>query len=92
MKRSKHKIQTHLGAKGTVSYDREKLQETIKAAKRAFLENEAESSLSRLEFLCRQSRYIRKHWWVLQGCILILLWLLLNLLNIQMENKKFIII
>jgi hypothetical protein len=79
MKRSKHKIQTHLGAKGTVSYDREKLQETIKAAKRAFLENEAESSLSRLEFLCRQSRYIRKHWWVLQGCILILLWLLLNL-------------
>ena len=51
MKRSKHKIQTHLGAKGTVSYDREKLQETIKAAKRAFLENEAESSLSRLEFL-----------------------------------------
>ena len=79
MKRSKHKIQTHLGAKGTISYDREKLQETIQAAKQAFLENEAESSLSRLEFLCQQSRYIRKHWWVLQGCILLLLWFLLNL-------------
>lgn len=58
-------------------FDEDKLNETITAAKAAFYEGEAETSLSRMEFLMQQSRYIQKRWWVLQGVLLIiLLWVL----------------
>lgn len=88
MKLSKHKIQTHLGAKRPISYNRKKLQETIKQAGIAFCENEKESTLSRLEFLYQQSCYIRKHWWFLQGCILLFLWFLLDLTESSLLLQK----
>lgn len=44
------------------------LRETaIQASKTAFYESEANAPLSRLEFVYQQSRYIRKHWWILQA-------------------------
>lgn len=49
------------------------LQETISRAKAAFAECESAASLSSLEFLWQQGRYIRKRWWVLQAAILFLL-------------------
>ncbi len=47
-----------------------KLQETITLSKAAFLAGESEGSMSRLEFLYQQSRYIRKRCWLLQGVLL----------------------
>ena len=55
----------------------EAVAQTVRAAKAAFWEAEAQRPLTRWEFLLQQSRYIQKHWWLLQGALLILLWFLL---------------
>ena len=52
--------------------DERKIQETIAASKAAFLAGEAERTVSHLEFLYLQSRYIQKRWWLLQGLLLTL--------------------
>lgn len=54
------------------------LQETIEKSKAAFYETEVKSFLSHREFLCQQGRYIQKRWWMLQGLLLLSLWLLLD--------------
>ena len=59
-------------------YDEEKLQKTIAVSKQAFLEGEQARPVSRLEFLCQQSRYVKKHWWLLQGLLLAAVCLLLR--------------
>lgn len=51
--------------------------DTVLAAQRAFCICEEHDSLSGAEFLCLQSRYIRKRWWALQGIVLLGLWLAL---------------
>ena len=48
----------------------EKIQDTIALSKAAFLEAEARGSLSRMEFLYLQSKYIKKRWWLLQAVLL----------------------
>ncbi len=53
-----------------VPIDEAKLRRTIAASKAAFLEGEAERSLSGMEFLHQQSRYIKKRWWLLQAALL----------------------
>lgn len=68
-----------LGADCAVSYTEEKLQETIEKSKAAFAKSEAETYTSYVEFLYQQSRYIHKRWWILQGMLLLLLWLALKL-------------
>jgi len=47
-----------------------KLNQTIAVSKAAFLEGEAAAGLSHMEFLYQQSRYIKKHWWLLQALLL----------------------
>ena len=59
------------------NYDEEKLQKTIAVSKAAFLEGERLRPVSRLEFLLQQSRYIQKHWWLLQCLLLTAVWLML---------------
>jgi len=34
--------------------------------------------ISYFEFLYEQSKFVKKRWWVLQGCVLLMLWLLLK--------------
>lgn len=53
-----------------VPVDEAALGQTIAASKAAFLEGEAERSLSGMEFLHQQSRYIKKRWWLLQAALL----------------------
>lgn len=55
-----------------------KIQETIAISKEAFLAGEAERNVSYGEFLYQQSRYIKKYWWLLQGALLILVFLWLQ--------------
>lgn len=40
--------------------------------------NQEDMRMSHFEFLYAQSQFIKKRWWVLQGCVLILLWLLMK--------------
>lgn len=56
----------------------EAVAQTIRVAKAAFFEAESRRPLTRWEFLLQQSRYIQKHWWLLQGGVLILLWCVLR--------------
>lgn len=78
MSLSDNQLKKQLGAKNKALYTEEKLQETIWKAKTAFAENEAEDFISHAEFLYQQSKYIQKRWWILQGLILFLLWILLQ--------------
>lgn len=62
-----------------VPCDESKIQRTIEISKAAFVCGEWERPMSRLEFLCRQSRYIKKRWWLLQAALLMALWAVLLL-------------
>lgn len=88
MKLSDNQLKKHLGAKSKVFYTEKNLQETIQKSKAAFVESEAENFISKAEFLYQQSKYIRKRWWILQGMILFLLWLILQLTerNVQLQR------
>ena len=50
--------------------DELKIQNTIAVSKEAFLIGESEETTSHLEFLYQQSKYIKKHWWAMQGLLL----------------------
>lgn len=54
------------------------LQMTIGESKAAFAEHEGLSTLSYMEFIYQQGRYIRKHWWMLQGILLLVLWFVIR--------------
>lgn len=79
MRISNRQIRERLGAHRIISCTEEKLQETMEKSKAAFAESEAETVISYAEFLYRQSRFIHRRWWILQGTVLFLLWLLLEL-------------
>lgn len=59
--------------------DETKIQKTIDISKVAFIAGEAENSISNIEFLYQQSRYIKKHWWLVQAVLLLVLCLVLHL-------------
>lgn len=61
-----------------VRVNQEKLQETIRLSKRAYFDHEKEHTLSYFSFLHQQSCYIQKRWWLMQGALLLLLWLILQ--------------
>ncbi len=53
-----------------IPVNEDKLSRTIALSKAAFLECEAGESVSYMEFLYQQSRYIKKRWWLVQGLLL----------------------
>ena len=67
--------------KGFFSFDvhceESKIQETIDASRKAFLAGESDRTVSHLEFLYQQCRYIKKRWWLMQGLLLACVCLLL---------------
>lgn len=52
----------------------EKIQETIRKSKEAFLLAEQQRMLTFHEFVWSQFKLIRKRWWLFQLCLLLLLW------------------
>lgn len=64
------------------------LQETIERSKAAFYESEEKEMLSGAEFVYVQSKYIQKRWWVLQGCVLLLLWILLKVSESSYDIRR----
>ncbi|MCM1498248.1 MAG: hypothetical protein NC124_07245 [Clostridium sp.] len=58
----------------TISVEEEEIQETLSRAKTAFYEGAKEHSMSRMEFLFGQMRYMKKWWWLCQGLVLVILW------------------
>lgn len=61
--------------------DESNMQEAILKSKKAYYEAEEAKFLSKAEFLHQQSRYIKKRWWLIQGLLLTVLWLLLKYLG-----------
>lgn len=66
----------------------EKIQETIRRSKNAFLTAERERVLSYREFLWIQLKVIQKKWWILQFLILVALWMFLTSVNNDLYVKK----
>ena len=67
-----------MNPKFDIPIDESKLQQTIAVSKAAFLAGESERTVSHAEFLYQQSRYIKKHWWLIQAVLLFLVCLLLH--------------
>lgn len=57
--------------------DQEAVLQTIKNCKKTFVQAE-DYPLSYMEFLYDQMQFIQKRWWILQGCLLVVLWIFLN--------------
>lgn len=74
--------------KPNIPWEEAKIQQTIALSKEAFLRGEAERTVSYGEFLYQQSRYIRKHWWLLQGGLLLLVCLLLRHSDSTLEVRR----
>lgn len=68
--------------------DERKIQQTIAVSREAFLAGEAESPLSYGEFLYQQSRFVKKHWWLLQAALLLLVCLLLQTAETSWEVRR----
>lgn len=66
----------------------EEIERTVKRAKDVFYQKEAESLLTGAEFLYEQGKFIRKRWWLLQGGMLLGLWILLEKLESQMMMER----
>ena len=67
-----------MNPKFDIPIDESKLQKTIAVSKAAFLAGEAEQTVSHAEFLYQQSKYVKKHWWLIQGLLLLFVCLLLH--------------
>lgn len=61
-----------------ISWKEADIQKTVLRSKQAFYDSQAEQSLTKAEFLYQQGKYIKKRWWVLQGLLLLLLWMFLK--------------
>lgn len=53
-----------------VACEEARIQKTIDVSKEAFLAGESERTVSHMEFLYQQSKYIKKRWWLMQGLLL----------------------
>lgn len=53
-----------------VTCDESKIQKTISVSKEEFLSEESEQTVSHIEFLYQQSKFIKKRWWLMQGLLL----------------------
>ncbi len=78
MKRSVGKMGRGCWSDIPVHCDQEKIKKTVEASRKAFCEKESGGVLSEWEFICLQSRYIRKQWWVIQGLLLLAVWWILR--------------
>lgn len=58
--------------------DESKIQKTIAVSKEAFLSEESEQTVSHMEFLYQQCKFIKKRWWLMQGLLLAFVCFLLN--------------
>lgn len=61
-----------------VTCDESKIQKTIAVSKEAFLSDESEQTVSHIEFLYQQSKFIKKRWWLMQGLLLAFVCFLIN--------------
>ena len=58
--------------------DESKIQKTIAVSKEVFLSEESEQTVSHIEFLYQQCKFIKKRWWLMQGLLLAFVCFLLN--------------
>ncbi len=56
----------------------EELLQSVMVKCRTIVGEQQERRMSYFEFLCNQLKFVKKRWWILQGTILILLYMLLN--------------
>lgn len=88
MKLSDRDMKYFLERKMQIPCSESTMQEAILKSKKAYYEAEEERFLSKVEFLYQQSRYIKKRWWLIQGLLLTVLWLLLKYLGSNCYTQR----
>lgn len=88
MRLVEEKLREYRDTKGYDKPRKEKIEQTIAASKQAFYESEKGQQSAYFEFLFQQAGYIRKRWWVLQICVLGILWWLLVSADSSFMVKK----
>lgn len=88
MRRSDRAVKMFFEGKTRITCDEAGMGEAILKARKAYYEAEEERLLSKAEFLYQQSRYIRKRWWLIQGALLTVLWLLLKYLGSSCYTQR----
>ena len=78
MRVSNKQMKKYLEKKISVSSDAAKIKETVQKATDVYYVMEEKKFLDKAEFLYKQSRFIQKRWWVAQGILLAVLWLILH--------------
>lgn len=68
--------------------DESKIQKTIEFSREAFLAGESERSVSHMEFLYLQSKYIKKRWWVMQVLLLAFVCFLLHGMETDFMTRR----
>lgn len=66
----------------------EKIQQTIRKSKNAFLTAEQDRIISYHEFLWSQLRFIKKRWWFFQFVVLAALWFFLSFIHDEIYVKR----
>lgn len=78
MRYSNRYMKNYFEKKAMIPCRESQIKKTIFKSQMAYYDSEMEKSLSKAEFLYQQSKYIKKCWWVFQGLLLMVLWLLLK--------------
>lgn len=78
MRLSNRNLRIYFEKNDVIPCEKAAIQKTVLRCRKAYCESEGQKSLSKLEFLYAQSKYIKKQWWLLQGTLLALLWLFLS--------------
>lgn len=81
MKLSSRSIKNYFEKEMVIPCEESNIQETILKARKAYYEAEGNKFLSKIEFIYYQGRYIKKRWWLMQGVLLVLLWLFLKYMD-----------
>lgn len=81
-------MKNFLERKIQIPYNESNMQKAVLRSKKAYYEAEEEKFLSKVEFLYQQSRFIKKRWWLIQGLLLTVLWLLLKYLGSSYYTQR----
>lgn len=88
MKPSNQDIKKYLEKKITIPSHEPHIQKAVLRSQQAYYEAEEKKSLTKIEFLYDQWRYVQKRWWVIQGMLLALLWLFLRCMGSSHYSQR----
>lgn len=82
------RLKAYADTKRENAVDEKRLQNTIKKSKEAFWKSGESKETLWTEFLYQQAGYIQKRWWIVQGLLLVILWMALYLSHSDRYQRR----